>query len=152
MSQTIYATEPADRMRLVAVSTEVLDVDGIDARDRDLIWTHTRRYWAQEDPRPAVGDIVRLDWAGINAVRIAHLWRDGQFQPPCGGGRFHLQADALRYGGGLDLPRPTRHLALLSKPEWARCWIYHHGIAQPHHALDVEIPRRVWIYDQDFAS
>jgi hypothetical protein len=138
-------------MRIVGASAGVLDVDSLDERNRDLVASHTRRYWADENPRPAIGDIVRLDPGGINSVRIAYLWTDGHFQP-AGSGSFHLQPEALAYNGSLELPKAVRHLVSLSRPEWARCWIFHHGNAQPTHRLDVEIPRRVWVEDPEFAS
>jgi hypothetical protein len=136
-------------MRLAGVSTAVLHVDDLDERDRQQVAEHTRAYWSVSDPRPAVGDFVRPDWAGVNTVRIAYLWPGHQFQPARDTGSFHLIPSFLRHSGSLDLPRSTRHLFALPKPEWGRCWIFHHGIRRPMHGLDVEIPRRVWVYGKE---
>ncbi len=143
-------SDPAERMRLVGISGALLHVDSIDDQDRDLILEHTQAYWSEAEPRPAVGDIVRLDWAGIRTVRIAYLWPDGQFQPSRGAGSFHLLPESMSYSGALTEPRPTGHLIALPRPEWARCWIFHHGLAGAGRGLDVEIPRRVWVYDRSY--
>lgn len=149
MSSALLAN-PAERMRLAGVSTEVLHVDTIDDRDRALIEAHTTGYWLDPDPRPVVGDIVRLDSAGIRTVRIAYLWPDAQYQPTLGTGSFHLMPGFLRHSGALDGVRRLGHLVALPTPEWARCWIFHHDIRRAHHAIDVEIPRRVWVHDPTY--
>lgn len=144
-------TDPVESMRLVGVSTALLHLDTLNECDRDLIAEHARRYWAEPDPLPQIGDIVRLDWAGIRTVRIARMLNDGQFQPARGTGGFHLAPEGLSFAGALDHPRPTGHLAALPRPQWARCWIFHQDM--PHARagrLDVEIPRRVWIYDRTY--